>query len=198
MLEGPYPDWRDHLPPWGKHKTFDQQRKYVVNLAAETFRQPFRHAAELKEFRPKYHVPGRRSNGSPAGKRPIRWFFGRILLSLRNLVVAIVDLVTGGLLIDPSTPFRRSDVYGSADCAAVSLADANAADQQRVNVDPLWLTWSHRAALLCKVVAEPEVHLVVLWRAECDNLPAIDIERRRLTWQDGSKAVLDVHNWIYR
>lgn len=198
MLEGPYRDWRDQQPHWGKHRIFDQQRKYVVYLAAETYQHPFRDAAKITEFRPKYNVPGRRRNGSHVGKHRVRWFLGRIALPLRDIALTLIQLPL--LVVDEGdtvATWRRGVVHGRADCAALGFADANSSEQQQVRVDTLWLIWSHRRALLAKVVEEPEPHIAIQWQADENALPAIDPDQRIIRWRDGSSVAFDDYNWAH-
>lgn len=100
----------------------------------------------VDDFRPADKVPGRRRNRSVVGEHRIRWFFGRILLPIRNTLLNVIGLAVAN---PPGPGFRRSRVIGPANCMALNLADATRHEHQRLEVEPLWLVWSpSRTALL--------------------------------------------------
>lgn len=143
----------------------------------------------LSDFRPAYQVEGRRRNGSVAGRHRVRWFFGRLLLPVRNVVLSLVALPFGN---GPYPGFRTSTVTGPANCMALAFADANKADQQRLEDHEIWLVWTRDRAELVRVQEDPPLRLETLWRGEGPYRPTIDGADRTLRWPDGSIVVLDL------
>lgn len=163
----------------------------ILKLANGTVGAGFDEAVRLDTFRPRYEVPGRRADGSVAGRRRLRWVAGKGLLFLRRAVtwvLAIVVQIIGTLLagdLETAVELRRGRyrVHGPRDGGALGFADANSDQQPRLFVPDLWVIWSPTRAAL---VRPTRAGLVVLWTAEGADRPQVDRRSSSITWRDGS------------
>ncbi|MCE7007990.1 hypothetical protein LWC34_34985 [Kibdelosporangium philippinense] len=148
----------------------------------------------VEEFRPAYAVDGRRRNGSFTGQGRIRWFFGRILLPIRNTLLTLLAMVSGGT---PQHGFRNSKVSGPATSMAVNFADATRNEHQRYQVDWCWFVWTRNRSALIRVPHE-EFRVETLWQGDGPMRPYVDPASRTLRWRDGSTVVLHLDAWEAR
>jgi hypothetical protein len=177
---------------WSEIRKVPEQHAVLRNYIAGTWGDGSAFSVCIDEFRPAYKVPGRRRNGSVAGQHRLRWFFGRILLPLRNIVLSVIALPFAN---GPYPGFRTSKVTGPANCMALALADANNAEQQKLEVEMIWLVWTRNRAALVRVRPEPRFHLETLWQVDGPYRPQIDPPNRTLRWRDGSTVVLHLEPW---
>jgi hypothetical protein len=180
-----------NFPEWSKITTGDQQHAFIRQLAVSTWQHPFLNTLELDNFRPIYRVPGRRRNGSVTGQHRVRWLFGRILLPLRDVALSLVWLLSTEVKVS----YRTNIVAGPADCSALRFADANSAEQQNVDIEPLWYAWSPNQAVLFKVVDKAPTRLLEMWSSGDERVPEVDPVARTLRWQDGSTITFEEKSW---
>jgi hypothetical protein len=184
-------------------------RDQVRRLAADTWGEPVR-VLYLRRVCTKYRVPGRRDDGTPAGKHLFRRFFRNLARLPLLLVVFVIEAALDDTAADFGfvfgTFFRRGLAQGSsADAEAARVADV--ANRARRNV---WLAWSdHHFAvvraggsgapqLVCgqEGAASPRVkaykqsraggHVTLRWRDHSAlELPVDRRERRRFHEFDG-------------
>jgi hypothetical protein len=179
---------RDHAPAGA--------REQVRQAMADEWQEPVR-VLYLRRVRTKYEVPGRREDGTEAGKHLIR----RFLRNLARVPLLIVILVFDAALNSVGnsdiqdafgTISRRGAVRcKTTDCAALKLGDtANAAQRD------LWLAWSDHHFALVRAGAG-EVPRVLYSeeqappRVRQDNRPASNAEFV-VRWRDGSCVEMHV------
>lgn len=163
----------------------------IRELAHRAVGAGFDEAVKLDTFRPRYEVPGRRADGSVAGRRRLLWLAGKVLLFVRRaltgvlvIVVQIIGtLLAGDLDADVELRRRRYRVRGPRDGGALGFADANSGQQSRMFVPDLWVVWSPTRAAL---VRPRRAGLDVLWTAEGVDRPRFDRRSCSITWRDGS------------
>jgi hypothetical protein len=178
------------LTEWSKISRVPDQHAFLREHFARMWGEAPALSIDIAEFRPAYAVEGRRRNGSIKGKNPIRWFFGRILLPVRNTLLVPLALLSSNA---PSSGLRTSKVAGPANGMAVGFADATKAEHQRFQVDPCWFVWTRNHSALIRVSQEFEI--TTLWQGDGPLRPHVDPPTRTLRWRDGSTVVLRLEGW---
>lgn len=169
-----------------------QQHALLREYIGHTWGDGNAFSIKIEDFRPAYKVDGRRRNGSESGKHPIRWFFGRIFLPVRNTVLVGLQMIFGN---PPSAGFRTSTVTGPAGCMALAFADANKREQQKLRVEDIWLVWTRNRSALVRVRTKPQFHLETLWQGDGPHRPQFDGPNHMLRWRDGSTVDLSLEAW---
>ncbi|GAA4546331.1 hypothetical protein [Amycolatopsis samaneae] len=179
----------DGFPAWADMSALDDRHAYLRAYASREWGERYVRSIEIDNFRPAYKVAGRRRNGSIADEHSIRWFLGRTLLPIRDVVVSVLAILGG----DVSVSYRRCVVEGAPDSAAVEFSDVNRKNQQAMIVDTLYVLWSSKRV----TIATLETHgrdfagMTHLWSGEGPKVPAADGEHRALRWPDGSTVTMD-------
>jgi hypothetical protein len=179
------------MTEWSKITRVPEQHAYLRNHFAQLWRESPAWSMEIAEFRPAYEVAGRRRNGSVKGQRPIRWFFGRIFLPVRNTLLVPIAILSSNA---PSSGFRTSKVTGPANGMGVSFADATRAEHQKYEVEPCWFVWSRTHSALIRTSYQ-EFNPQILWQGDGPMRPYVDPANRTLRWRDGSTVELHLDTW---
>lgn len=136
-----------------------------------------------------FDVPGRRLDGTVAGKKLVRRFFWNVLRGVAGAAMSVFALVNGAVV----HPFRREvRVTGPADALALGLLD-----ELRRTKGP-WLVLSPGGVALVDTGSTyldpadaPEPQLV--WEARKPDAPEFGPRGRTLTWPDGSAFRFPLH-----
>lgn len=179
------------MTEWSKITKVSESHAYLRDQIARMWNDGPALSMHVEEFRPAYDVEGRRRNGSFKGQQGLRWFFGRIFLPVRNIVLTLFAVVSGGT---PSHGFRNSKVTGPANSMAVQFADATRHEHQQYQVDWCWLVWTRNRSALIRVPKE-EFRVETLWQGDGPMRPHVDPANRALRWRDGSTVVLHLDAW---
>lgn len=196
VVTGVRPDWRARMPEWmdcGR----DQQEAYLRNLVSEQRRHRFAGVMHISDFRPTYEVPGRRKDGTIAGNRRLARATMVVIRFLRNVLLSVLGIVVGLMFENPTVaPFRRYHrVRGHEGCQALAFIAPIAPTPWTLKIDPVWLIWSPRQAVLFKLADDTDpTELTLLWEGRtADTVPRVDLYDRALVWRDGSTVVLHSH-----
>ncbi len=137
-----------------------------------------------------FAVPGRRHDGTVAGKRLIRRFFWNIARGIGGAVVHVFVLANGG---GGGRPFQREiRVSGPADAQALDLTDHLGA------ASGPWLAFSPTAVALVdtgSTYADPADAPAprIVWEARKPEAPEVGFRKQELTWPDGSVFRFPLH-----
>ncbi|WP_328453746.1 hypothetical protein [Amycolatopsis sp. NBC_00438] len=138
-----------------------------------------------------FGVPGRRHDGTVAGKRLVRRFFWNIARGIGGAVMYVFFLANGGG--EAGRPFQREiRVAGPADAQALDLVDRLRA------VRGPWLAFSPTAVALVdtgSTYVDPADAPAprILWQARVPQAPEVGFRKRTLTWPDGSSFRFPLH-----
>ncbi|CAM4203073.1 hypothetical protein KIPE111705_44930 [Kibdelosporangium persicum] len=178
------------MTEWSRITHVPDRHAFVRDHFARVWHDGPALSVEIEAFRPAYEVEGRRRNGSVKGRQPVRWFFGRILLPLRDIVLAPIAILGNG----PSSSYRTSKVSGPANGMGVAFADATKAEHQKYEVDPCWFVWTRNRSALIRI-ARDEFRVTILWQGDGPARPHVDPPNRTLRWRDGSTVELRLRDW---
>lgn len=129
------------------------------------------------DVKPAFEVPGRRADGTLAGRRRFRRFFWNILRGVVNGVLNVVMFVSAGGGGDVFA--RKGRVAGPANAQALPFVDA-ARSARRA-----WLVHSAtHVGLVDTGGIAGDTPPAFVWQARHPDAPRL--RRSRLTWPDGS------------
>jgi len=154
-------------------------------MAEREWREPAL-AVFLGDVDPEFRVPGRRKNGTVAGARKVRRFFGTVLrFTIGGLVNVILSVLAGG----PANILERGGlVTGPANGQALGLVEA------AKNARGAWLvrSESHLAVVDSGPLFDEYPEPKIVWHATSPDTPTFASKRRRLTWPDTSTFTFEV------
>jgi hypothetical protein len=137
-------------------------------------------AIHIRQFSPRFRVPGRRADGSPSSRHRVRRYVGLIGKTLHVVVVLAVDLLSSATgLGGPSFTTFSGQIRGPEGSAAVQFAQA-------VRGGEFWLAISASRLAAVKTGSAPTV--IVMWSAISAVCPQLDRDATALRWPDGSSV----------
>jgi hypothetical protein len=137
-------------------------------------------AVHIRQFDPRFRVPGRLADGSPRSQYRMRRYVGLIGKTLHLVVVLAAELLSSATgLGGPSFTTFSGQVRGPEGSAAVQFAQA-------VHGGEFWLAISASRLAAVKTGSSPPV--IVMWSGIGSMCPQLDRDAKALRWPDGSSV----------
>lgn len=137
-------------------------------------------AVHVRQFAPRFQVPGRRVDGSPSSQYRVRHYVGLIGKTLHVVVVFAAELLSSATGFGgPSFTTFSGQIRGPEGSAAVQFAEA-------VRGGEFWLATSASRLAAVKTGSSPPV--IVTWSGIGSVSPQLDRDGKALRWPDGSSV----------